>query len=191
MKSRYSLLLPLIPLAIIGAGLYFDSPSDPATDFTPISQTAAAAPSTAGSTGSPQAEYADPEYHFKLSYPSDLAVQVYPEDDGARTVVFTSETPGIGFQVYVTPYDKNHIDDAQFRKDMPSGVMKDPQDIRVDGSTSLTTGGVPAKIFYGRNDAMGDTREVWFIKGGYLYEVTTYKALDTWLGDIMLSWRFI
>lgn len=183
MKSRYSLLLPLIPLAIIGAGLYFDSPSDPATDFTPISQTAAAAPSTADSTGSPQAEYADPEYHFKLSYPSDLAVQVYPEDDGARTVVFASETPGIGFQVYVTPYDKNHIDDAQFRKDMPSGVMKEPQDIRVDG--------VAAKLFTGHNDAMGDTREVWFIKGGYLYEVTTYKALDTWLGEIMSTWKFI
>ena len=36
-----------------------------------------------------------------------------------------------------------------------------------------------------------DWREVWFIHGGYLYEVTTYKELDTWLGSIMQTWKFI
>ena len=37
----------------------------------------------------------------------------------------------------------------------------------------------------------GDTREVWFIHGGYLYEVTTYKELDIWLAGIMRTWKFI
>jgi hypothetical protein len=37
---------------------------------------------------------------------------------------------------------------------------------------------------------MGDTREVWFIKGGFLYEVTTYKQLDTWLAQILQTWQF-
>ena len=38
---------------------------------------------------------------------------------------------------------------------------------------------------------MGDAREVWFIKNGFLYEVTTYKELDAWLASIMQTWKFI
>jgi hypothetical protein len=32
---------------------------------------------------------------------------------------------------------------------------------------------------------------VWFIHGGFLYEVTAYKELDTWLKPILQSWQFI
>jgi hypothetical protein len=38
---------------------------------------------------------------------------------------------------------------------------------------------------------MRDKREVWFIKAGHLYEVATYKALDTWLAQIVQTWQFI
>jgi hypothetical protein len=51
--------------------------------------------------------------------------------------------------------------------------------------------GTQATMFYGTNAIMGDTREVWFIKGGLLYEVTTYQQLDTWLAQIMQTWQFI
>jgi len=50
---------------------------------------------------------------------------------------------------------------------------------------------VRATMFYGNNPIMGDTREVWFINGGYLYEVATYKSLDTWLAGTMQSWKFL
>jgi hypothetical protein len=45
-------------------------------------------------------------------------------------------------------------------------------------------------MFYGNNSIMGDTREIWFIHGGFLYEVTTYKQLDSWLAPIMQTWQF-
>ena len=44
---------------------------------------------------------------------------------------------------------------------------------------------------FGKKTSAGDWREVWFIHGGYLYEVTTYKELDTWLGSIMQTRKFI
>jgi len=34
-------------------------------------------------------------------------------------------------------------------------------------------------MFYGSNFIMGDTREIWFINAGLLYEVTSYKQLNT------------
>jgi len=46
-------------------------------------------------------------------------------------------------------------------------------------------------MFFGKNLIMGDTQEVWFIKNGFLYEVTTYKELDQWLAGIMKTWKFM
>ena len=48
-----------------------------------------------------------------------------------------------------------------------------------------------ATAFFGANDVMGGTREVWFIKNGLLYEVTTYQVLDSWLAEIMKTWAFL
>ena len=75
------------------------------------------------------------------------------------------------------------IDTGRFRLEEPSGVMKEPKEV--------TVGGARGTMFYGYNPTMGDTREVWFIHGGFLYEVITYKELDTWLAGIMSTWKFI
>jgi hypothetical protein len=56
--------------------------------------------------------------------------------------------------------------------------------------THVTIDGVPATMFYGSNSIMGDTREIWFIHAGLLFEVTTYKQLDTWLLPILHTWQF-
>ena len=45
-------------------------------------------------------------------------------------------------------------------------------------------------MIYGSNSVMGDTREIWFIHAGLLYEVTTYKQLDSWLVPILQTWQF-
>ena len=51
--------------------------------------------------------------------------------------------------------------------------------------------GVRATAFFGQNPIMGDTREIWFTHGGYLFEVETYWFLDGWLAGIMKTWRFL
>ena len=51
--------------------------------------------------------------------------------------------------------------------------------------------GASAASFYSTDVRLGDTYEVWFIHGGYLYEVTTLKPLDAWLQNIMQTWVFI
>jgi hypothetical protein len=44
-------------------------------------------------------------------------------------------------------------------------------------------------VKYRRNSIMGDTREIWFMNAGLLYEVTTYKQLDTGLVPILQTWQ--
>jgi hypothetical protein len=112
-----------------------------------------------------------------------LRVQEYKEKNNAITVTFQDPSTNAGFQIYAIPYSGDHIDDARFKLDQPSGVIKDPLDVMIDG--------VRGTMFFGQNAIMGDTREVWFIRKGFLYEVTTYKQLDEWLGEIMKTWKFI
>ena len=119
---------------------------------------------------------------FSILFPKDLSVKEYDEGAGSL-IVFEDAAGEKGFQVYVVPYDKEKISKEQFTMDVPSGVMEEPTEIVIDGTH--------AAMFLSKNAILGDTREVWFIKNGFLYEVTTYKALDTWLANIMKSWRFL
>jgi hypothetical protein len=121
--------------------------------------------------------YSNPQFHFALDYPSNLQLHRYDEQGGGFTAAFQDPTTNEGFEVYVTPYGGAHITKQEFTLDEPSGVFNLPTNVMIDGTQ--------ATMFYGSNAIMGDTREVWFIHGGLLYEVTTYKQLDTWLAQIM------
>jgi len=83
----------------------------------------------------------------------------------------------------VIPYGQRQVSNERFKIDEPSGVRKD--------ATTTIIDGVQGTMFFGSNDVMGDTREVWFIHNGYLYEVTTYKPLGALLSQVMATWKFI
>jgi hypothetical protein len=128
-------------------------------------------------------EYRSDAYHFSLLYPENLSVHEYPESGGAITVTFEDVDALQGFQVYIAPFAEQHVTEERFAADEPSGVRQDPKDITVDGAVGAA--------FYSWNDTVGDTSEVWFIHGGYLYEATSIKPLDAWFREIMSTWKFI
>ena len=181
MRRGIGILIFFLLVLAIGAGANWYLQRAPAA---PMASTTTSATSSDATIVQPSTtEYDSPTYHFKLLYPSDFTVNEYDEDDGSHTTTFEGASPGDGFQISVRPYTSSYITPERFKTDDPSGVMLQAQDIAIDGA--------PAKIFFGKNNQMGETREVWFIHGGFLYEVTTYKALDSWLGDIMITWKFI
>jgi hypothetical protein len=150
-------------------------PSVPGTAATPT-----AVPQQAQRRGQ---SYRNTSYRFELTYPLGLTAREYNEARGALTIAFEDPEGTKGFEVYVVPYTEPTISAAQFRMDEPSGVIQQRTDVVIDG--------VRATMFFGNNGIMGDTREVWFINEGFLYEVTTYKALDAWLSEIMTTWKFL
>ena len=127
-------------------------------------------------------EYRSDAYHFSLFYPNNLTVKTYDEGGGASTITFQNIKTAEGFQLYITPYGGTQISEQQFKRDEPSGVRT--------GVQNVTVGGVPAVSFYSTNPALGDTAEVWFIRGGYLYEATSLKPLASWFSNIMQTWQF-
>ena len=127
--------------------------------------------------------YSNKDFHFGLVFPQNLKAKEYQEATGALTVTFQDPQTTEGFQVGVGRFDGTTIDTERFRLEEPSGVMKKPKEVMIAGARGT--------MFYGHNPTVGDTSEVWFIHGGYLYEVMTYKELDTWLAAIMSTWKFI
>ncbi len=128
-------------------------------------------------------EYKNFLLRFDLFYPSDLSVTEFDDGTSASTITFKSKKTGSGFQIFVVPYDKTEVTPEQFKKDSPLGVMKEPVEIMIDGTR--------ATMFFGQDAALGETREVWFIKNGFLYEISSFKSLDGWLSKIMATWRFL
>ena len=126
--------------------------------------------------------YRNDHYRFSLYYPEMLVLEEYDEGGDARTLVFSDPETGYGFQIFIIPYAEDSVTSERFRQDSPSGVFKEPLNVLIDGA--------PATAFFSSNSIMGDTREVWIINGGYLYEVTTFKEFDDWFVPIMETWRF-
>lgn len=130
-----------------------------------------------------QKEYHNLTYRFSLFYPDDLSLTTYHGAGSTLTLTFQTTDGSKGFQIFVTPYGASQVTPERFKMDEPSGVMA--------SSTNIMLDGVSATVFFGSNTAMGDTREVWAIYHGFLFEVSTYKDLDAWLSQIMSTWQFL
>jgi len=123
---------------------------------------------------------------FFLFYPEYLSVREYKEENGSFTITFEEKEGGggRGFQVFILPYEGKTIDKNRFSLDIPSGIIKEPVDIVINGS-------IPATVFWSTDQILGETREVWFIHKGFLYEITTFAEYDSWLAEIMTYWKFL
>lgn len=128
-------------------------------------------------------EYRSATYRFSLLYPSNLSVKEYDEGKGAATITFQNIQTVQGFQIFIVPYASAQVSRARFIQDQPTGVMQSPMHVTIDGTAATS--------FYSTNPVVGDTAEIWFIRNGYLYEVTAPKSQAAWLSDIMNTWRFI
>ena len=112
-----------------------------------------------------------------------MSVNEFDDGGGARTITFEDAEDGLGFQVFVVPYAEAQVSEERFLKDTPSGERVELEEIMVDGATGAA--------FYSRHLLLGETREMWFIHNGFLFEVTAPRLLDMWLANIVQTWEFL
>lgn len=128
-------------------------------------------------------EYKNTNGKFDLVYPESMEFKVYNEGNGSYTVLFEEKNSDKSFQIFFTPYNDNSITTSRLKMDIPSEDYTKPTEV-------VLANGTRALIFYSNGPA-GELREVWFIKNGFLYEISTYKELDSWLGQIISTFKFI
>lgn len=127
--------------------------------------------------------YTNDTLGFTLSYPKELSTKEYDEGGGALTIVFEGSGEQNGFQMFVVPYTGDTITETRIKQDLGGASIEEPVEIILPGNTKAT-------MFWSTSPAIGRSREVWFIKNGYLFEVTTYAAKDTWLAGILNTLTF-
>lgn len=183
-KDNFSLILvSLAFLTFVGSVWYaFDtgkegSPATPAIKGESGSNTLPARVPPAG-----WKEHRNDTYKFSLLYPEGLTMKEFKEAGKAMTVTFEDVAGGKEFQMFIVPYANAEITPERFKSDIPSGVK--------ENETDVTISGAKGKQFFSRDRLLGDTREIWFVHGGFLYEVTTHKSLDAWIQNILTTWRF-
>lgn len=183
-------VLVLVVVAAVGVWFFTSEHTISVPDSVPalVSSSVATSLATATSTSGQEIqvgyrEYQNARYHFSLLYPGYLSVKEFSEAEGGSTITFEDISEGKGFQVFIVPFPGKQVSEARFKEDIPSGVRVNLTNITLDGATGAA--------FYSTSEALGDTREVWLIKNGFLYEVTTFKELDTWLDAVLQTWHFL
>lgn len=128
--------------------------------------------------------YQNTQYKFSLVYPKELSVSEYAEAAGSHTTSFEDASGEKGFQIFALPYKDIQITSSRIKEDTHGTAAGAPKEV-------ILASGVHALLFESSDPKLGRVREVWFLHGGYLYEVSTYLGLDEWLAGIMATWRFI
>lgn len=129
-------------------------------------------------------EYRNQHYRFAVTVPEEFSVNELAEAGGSRTITFEDEDGERGFQVFVLPYADDQVTQSRIQKDTHGTAKGAPQEIVVGN-------GIRALTFESSDPRLGHLREVWILQGGFLYEVTSYKAVDDWLAELLKSWRFL
>lgn len=132
--------------------------------------------------------YIHKKYNFTFNFPSNLKTSNFIEGNGEQ--IQFSGLNGDWFQIYITPWDEGDtITPERIKKDIPDMVIKEPQQV-ILGPRQKEGVGPHALIFLSKDSSLGETREVWFVMNGNLYQLTTYKRLDTVVGKVLSTLVF-
>ena len=118
--------------------------------------------------------YTHPEHGFSFDLSKDFIVSNF-EEDGKEIIVAEHPTLKMGFQMVISPFDeKGPITKERILEGLPALVMENVVDFFIASET-------PAIRFSSKNAQLGDTRELWFVHEGHLYQIQMYAAHKEWL----------
>ena len=130
--------------------------------------------------------YIDKSYGFSFNYPDGYTVRSTPNADGAgNTVLIQNDSTKKGVQILITPYGDTdtNITEKKITTDIPDMKVSDPQNVTIGTGHGLA--------FISDNGAFdGNSREVWFVFRGNLYQISTYASYDEFIKTLLGTWKF-
>jgi hypothetical protein len=162
-------------VASVGTIIEAHAPSGARTNADVISQSSEPPPTNS-------VEYHNEKYGFSYWHTPQATITEYDEGGGAMTVVHENFEKVRGMQIFIVPYTESLITEERFKADVPSGVRSNVEDTTLDGVRAVT--------FNSIDEDLGETREIWIIHNGFLFEITTMKGVGNWFAPIIQSWRF-
>lgn len=138
--------------------------------------------------------YKNEKFSFSVAIPDDLKVTETNPDEFTTMVLAEAADARLdssarqasqqrSFQIFIMPFDEpGPITKERILIDLPEATVDNPQPVSING--------IDALLFFGKDEDLGKTREVWFAHEGYLYQVSSYASFDEELSKIMTSFKF-
>jgi len=130
--------------------------------------------------------YTNTQYGFSFQYPETLTIgDTTAPTDEATTILAQDVTSHVGFQIYITPFtDSDPVITAdRVQQSLPDVVMQEAQPVQVSGSNQGLS-------FLTKDASFGESRQVWFVYNGNLYQISTYSSQSVLLEKILTTWIF-
>lgn len=139
--------------------------------------------------------YSNVEFGFSFDYPEGLNISGFAEGETGYTILAQKSGSRESFQIFISEFDEpGPITPERIKQDLPDMVIDDPKPVILGSRASdgsLTSKKIEALIFFSQHTSLGRTREVWFVRNGKLFQITTYADMDKFVGPILdtLSFR--
>lgn len=134
-----------------------------------------------------KASYLSQDSSFSFEYPAGFNFSELSESETTgepiETLLFKGKNAKENFQIIISVFDENPITIARIKKEVPDLVMKDAQEIAIDGALGV----VFTSVF---PDGKLATREIWFSHAGKSYQISTYSEFDSQMSDILTTWKW-
>lgn len=122
---------------------------------------------------------------FSFGYPDDLSVGSSEDSaSGALTVIAQNPEAHVGFQIVITPWSEDGatITKERIEQDLPEIAAHDFAPVSLDGT--------PGIAFSAADAFFGNSIQIWLVRGGYLYQISTYATQGPLLSKVLGTWKW-
>ncbi len=128
--------------------------------------------------------YIDKKGRFSFVYPEGFKVSLLSESADVEIVTLNKPSTDIGLQIKITDAKETVvISEEKIIVDIPDMVVSDPVPVVFGAGKGL--------MFASDNeDFGGKSREVWFSKGNFVYQVSAKMEYDNLVKTVLNSWKF-
>lgn len=123
--------------------------------------------------------YQNSIYGFSITLSGEMLATEF-EESGGDTILIKDST--YQMQIRITPFDEDIVlTKERIKKDIPDIKMENPEAVSIDGTEGVTF----------TSDTDGTRyKEVWFVRGGYLYQTLSLASGDEVTNKIISGWKW-
>ncbi len=127
--------------------------------------------------------YKNDQYGFSFSYPGEGFNVSDFTDSGGKIILVKNAASDNGFQIFIIAFDEPGVMTKE-------RILRDIPDMAISGDEYVNIGGEKALSFVSQDDLGGKTREIWLVRGGWLYRIKAYESFEKQMMEILDTWKF-
>ena len=119
------------------------------------------------------------DYGFSLVVPEGITPSQFDEFGGHTILI---QNPDYQMQIYITLFDEDiSLTQERIEYDIPDMKMENSEEIKIDSVNAVS---------FLSDDNGQKYRQIWFVHGGYLYQILSPASADDITNELMQVWKW-